>query len=51
MQAAMLARRSWEGLLAVMPRRLLQRLDAWAQREAQARADRRRQLLRASQSR
>lgn len=47
----MLVRRGWEGLLAAMPRPLLMRLDAWAQRQAQARADRRRRLLRAGQSR
>lgn len=51
MQALMLARRGWEMLLAVIPRQLLDRLDAWAQRAAQARADRRRRLLRASQLR
>ena len=51
MQALLLGRRGWEVLLAVIPRQLLQRLDAWAQRAAQARADRRRRLLRASQPR
>lgn len=51
MQAAMLVRRGWDGLLAVMPRPLLLWLDACAQRQAQVRAERRRRLLRASQSR
>ncbi|WP_427914134.1 hypothetical protein ACPWT1_04070 [Ramlibacter sp. MMS24-I3-19] len=47
----MLARRGWEVLLAVIPRQLLRGLDAWARRRAQARAERRRRLLRASQPR
>lgn len=51
MHVLLLARRGWEGLLAAMPRTLLRRLDAWAQRRAQARADRRRRLLRAAQAR
>lgn len=51
MQVLLIARRGWEGLLAAMPRQLLRRLDAWAQHQAQARANRRRRLLRAAQPR
>ena len=51
MQALLLGRRGWEVLLAAIPRQLLARLDAWAQGASQARADRRRRLLRASQPR
>lgn len=51
MQALLLGRRGWDALLALMPRGLLRRLDGWAQREAKARAERRRRLLQASQPR
>jgi hypothetical protein len=41
-----LARQAWEAVLAVMPRTVLRRLDDWARRHAQARAERRRNLMR-----
>jgi hypothetical protein len=40
-----LARRAWVAVLDVMPRAVLQRLDAWARRHAQQRAERRRRQL------
>ncbi|WP_332814285.1 hypothetical protein [Ramlibacter sp.] len=39
------ARRAWLWTLASTPRPLLDRLDAWARRSAQRRAERRRRLL------
>ena len=38
-------RRAWAGALASVPRPLLQRLDGWAERSAQRRAERRRRRL------
>lgn len=39
------ARIGWLGLLAVLPAPVLARLDGWARREAQRRAERRRRRL------
>jgi hypothetical protein len=39
-------RKSWEGLLAVMPRALLARLDGWARDAAEKRVERRMKLAR-----
>ena len=41
-------RRGWQGLLAALPAPVLARLDAWARREAQRKAERRRQRLAAA---
>jgi hypothetical protein len=41
-----LLRHAWLGLLAVLPPGLLARLDGWARRQAEARAERRLRNLR-----
>jgi hypothetical protein len=41
-----LLRDAWVGLLAVLPVSLLARLDGWARRQAEARAERRLRSLR-----
>jgi len=47
-----LARPAWQALLAVLPGPVLRSLDGWAQRQALARAERRRRsLLAAARSR
>ncbi len=43
------ARLGWSGLLAAMPGPMIARLDAWARRHAQERAQRRLQRLLATQ--
>ena len=42
------ARRTWQGLLGALPAPLLARLDGWARRQAQHRAERRRQKIAAA---
>lgn len=42
---ATLVRQAWVAVLAVLPGTVLGRLDTWARRHAQARAERRRQHL------
>jgi hypothetical protein len=46
-QLPVLTRRAWAGLLAALPPQVLARLDGWARRSAQSRADRRRRALQA----
>lgn len=46
-----LARRAWQGLLALLPTPVLRGLDGWAQRQALARAERRRRSLLTARSR
>jgi hypothetical protein len=43
-----LSRHGWHLMLACLPAPVLTRLDAWARRQAQARATRRRQRLAAA---
>lgn len=42
-------RRGWQGVLAVLPAAVLARLDGWARRDAQRRAERRRRRLATAQ--
>jgi hypothetical protein len=46
-----LTRRAWQGLLAALPPKVLQRLDGWAHRRAKSRAEHRRRALLAARSR
>lgn len=49
--AIVITRRLWRALLAALPAPVLRSLDGWAQREALARAERRRRALLAARSR
>ncbi|MGZ5846629.1 MAG: hypothetical protein ACXWJJ_04070 [Ramlibacter sp.] len=46
-----IGRRAWEVLLALLPGPVLRGLDGWAQRQALARAERRRRALLMARSR
>lgn len=42
---AVVVRRGWTGLLALLPAPVIRHLDAWAQAQASRRAERRRRAL------